>query len=56
MRFTAEQELKAQERKESLLVLNELVIFVSSELKIIWVNRAALECMNIELQKQLECP
>jgi PAS domain S-box-containing protein len=51
--YLAEQELKAQEREKKVLLdsLNELVIFVSSELKIIWVNRAALECMNIELQK-----
>lgn len=51
--YLSEQELKAQEREKKVLLdsLNELVIFVSPELKIIWVNRAALECMNIELQK-----
>lgn len=51
--YLAEQELKAQEREKKVLLdsLNELVIFVSPELKIIWVNRAALECMNMELQK-----
>jgi len=51
--YLSEQELKAQEREKKVLLdsLNELVIFVSPELKIIWVNRAALECMNMELQK-----
>jgi PAS domain S-box-containing protein len=51
----AEQELKAQEQEKKVLLdsLNELVIFVSPELKIIWVNRSALECMNIELQKAI---
>lgn len=51
--YLAEQELKAQEREKKVLLdsLNELVIFISSELQIIWVNRVALECMNMELQK-----
>ena len=53
--YLAEQELKAQEQEKKVLLdsLNELVIFVSPELKIIWVNRSALECMNIELQKAI---
>ena len=49
----AEQELKAQEREKKVLLdsLNELVIFVNPQLNIIWANKAALECMEMDLQK-----
>src|SRR5690606_11700187 len=49
----AEQELKAQEREKKVLLdsLNELVIFINPQHKIIWANKAALEYMNTELQK-----
>ncbi len=51
--YLAEQELKAQEREKKVLLdsLNELVIFVNPQLKIIWANKAALECMKLDLQK-----
>ncbi len=49
----AEQELKAQEREKKVLLdsLNELVVFVNPQLKIIWANKAALEYMHISLEK-----
>ena len=49
----AEQELKAQEREKKVLLdsLNELVIFVNPQLNIIWANKAALEYMQISLEK-----
>lgn len=48
-----EQELKAQEREKKVLLdsLNELVIFVNPQLNIIWANKAALEYMQISLEK-----
>ncbi|MGB9939844.1 CHASE4 domain-containing protein [Methanosarcina sp.] len=51
--YLAEQELKAQEREKKVLLdsLSELVIFVDPQLKIIWANKAALECMKRDLQK-----
>jgi len=51
----AEQELKAQEREKKVLLdsLNELVIFVNPQLKIIWANKAALECMEMQLEKAM---
>ena len=54
----AEQELKAQEREKKVLLdsLNELVIFLNSELNIIWANKAALECMKMDLQKAVGIP
>ncbi|RXA20565.1 PAS domain-containing protein [Methanosarcina sp. MSH10X1] len=53
--YLAEQELKAQEREKKVLLdsLNELVIFVNPQRKIIWANKAALECMKMDLQKAL---
>ncbi len=49
----AEQELKAQEREKKVLLdsLNELVILVNPQLKIIWANKAALEYMKMDLEK-----
>lgn len=49
----AQQELKAQEREKKVLLdsLNELTIFVNSQLNIIWANKAALEFMKTDLQK-----
>jgi PAS domain S-box-containing protein len=49
----AEQELKSQEREKKVLLdsLNELAIFVNSELKIIWANKAALEYIKLDLEK-----
>jgi PAS domain S-box-containing protein len=49
----AEQELKAQEREKKVLLdsLNELVIFVDPQLRIIWANKAALKHMNMDLEK-----
>ncbi|MDQ1276460.1 MAG: hypothetical protein QG610_2038 [Euryarchaeota archaeon] len=49
----AEQELKSQEREKKVLLdsLNELAVFVDTELKIIWANKAALKHMNIDLEK-----
>ncbi|AKB18013.1 sensory transduction histidine kinase [Methanosarcina sp. WWM596] len=48
----AEQELKAQEREKKVLLdsLNELVVFVSPEMKIIWANKAALSYMQLDLE------
>jgi PAS domain S-box-containing protein len=47
-----EQELKAQEREKKVLLdsLNELVIFVDPQRRIIWANEAALKYMNLELE------
>ena len=49
----AEQELKAQEREKKVLLdcLNELVFFVNPQLNIIWANKAALEYLQISLEK-----
>lgn len=51
--YLAEQELKAQEREKKVLLdsLNELVIFVNPQRKIIWANKAALEYMKLDLEK-----
>jgi PAS domain S-box-containing protein len=51
--YLAEQELTAQEREKKVLLdsLNELVIFVNPQLNIIWANKAALEFMEMDLQK-----
>ncbi len=51
--YLAEQELKAQEREKKVLLdsLNELVVFVNPDLKIIWANKAALEFMKKGLQE-----
>lgn len=48
-----EQELKAQEREKKVLLdsLDELVIFVNPEFRIIWANKAALKHMQISLEK-----
>jgi len=53
--YLAEQELKAQAREKKVLLdsLNELVLFVSPDLKIIWANKAALEYMNMDLEKAM---
>ncbi|MGB9938988.1 CHASE4 domain-containing protein [Methanosarcina sp.] len=50
--YLAEQELTAQEREKKVLLdsLNELVIFVNPQLKIIWANKAALEFMELDLE------
>jgi len=47
-----EQELKAQEREKKVLLdsLNELVVFVNPEMRIIWANKAALEYMQMNLE------
>ncbi|WP_048129185.1 sensor histidine kinase [Methanosarcina lacustris] len=49
----AEQGLKAQERDKKVLLdsLNELVVFVNPEMRIIWANKAALKYMQIDLEK-----
>lgn len=51
--YLAEQELTAQEREKKVLLdsLNELVIFVNPQHNIIWANKAALEFMEMDLQK-----
>jgi PAS domain S-box-containing protein len=51
--YLAEQELTAQEREKKVLLdsLNELAIFVNPQLNIIWANKAALEFMEMDLQK-----
>ena len=51
--YLVEQELMAQEREKKVLLdsLNELVIFVNSQHNIIWANKAALEFMEMDLQK-----
>jgi sensor domain CHASE-containing protein/two-component sensor histidine kinase len=51
--YLTEQELKAQEREKKVLLdsLNELVVFVSPELRIIWANKAALKHMQVNLEK-----
>ena len=51
--YLTEQELMAQEREKKVLLdsLNELVIFVSPQHNIIWANKAALEFMEMDLQK-----
>ena len=49
----AEQELKEQEREKKVLLdsLNELVVFINPEFKIMWANKAALEYMGMSLQE-----
>ncbi|AKB19942.1 sensory transduction histidine kinase [Methanosarcina sp. WWM596] len=49
----AEQGLRAQEREKKVLLdsLNELVIFVNPQLNIVWANKAALEYMQMDLEK-----
>lgn len=49
----AEQGVKAQEREKKVLLdsLNELVVFVNPEMKIIWANKAALKYMQMDLEK-----
>jgi len=51
--YQKEQELKVQEREKKVLLdsLNELVVFVSPQLDIIWANKAALEQMKMSLQE-----
>lgn len=51
--YLMEQELTAQEQEKKVLLdsLTELVIFVNPHLNIIWANRAALECMKLNLQR-----
>jgi sensor domain CHASE-containing protein/signal transduction histidine kinase len=51
--YIVEQELTAQEREKKVLLdsLNELVIFVNPQYNIIWANKAALEFMEMDLQK-----
>ncbi|HII78892.1 MAG TPA: PAS domain-containing protein [Methanosarcina sp.] len=51
--YLAEQELKAKEREKKVLLdsLNELVIFIDPQLKIIWANKAALKHMKMDLEK-----
>ncbi|MGB9929198.1 MAG: CHASE4 domain-containing protein [Methanosarcina sp.] len=49
----AEQELKEQEREKKILLdsLNELVIFINPEFKILWANKAALGHMKMDLKQ-----
>ena len=49
--YLVEQELKAQEREKKVLLdsMNEMVVFVNSDLNIIWANKVALECMKKSL-------
>jgi len=51
--YRKEQELKAQEREMKILLdsINELVVFLNSQLNIIWANKAALEYMQTNLQE-----
>lgn len=51
--YLTEQELTAQEREKKVLLdsLNELAIFVNPQHNIIWANKAALEFMEMDLQK-----
>ena len=47
----ADQELKTQEREKKVLLdsLDELVVFVNPEMRIIWANKAALKHMQMDL-------
>ncbi len=47
-----EQELRSQEREKKVLLdsLNELVVFVDPEFRIIWANKASLEYMKMNLE------
>lgn len=51
--YLAEQELKTQEREKKVLLdsLNEMVLFVNSDLDIMWANKAALEYMQKDLEE-----
>lgn len=51
--YLTEQELKTQEREKKVLLdsLDELVVFVNPELRIIWANKAALKYMQVNLEK-----
>lgn len=51
--YLTEQELKAQEREKKVLLdsLDEMVVFVNPELRIIWANKAALKYMHVSLEK-----
>jgi len=53
--YLAEQELKAQEREKKVLLdsLEELVVFVNSDLNLVWANKAALEYMEMSLQEAI---
>ena len=48
-----EQELKAEEREKKVLLdsLNEIVVFVNPEMRIIWANKAALKHMQMDLEE-----
>jgi sensor domain CHASE-containing protein/signal transduction histidine kinase/HAMP domain-containing protein len=50
--YLAQQELKAQEREKKVLLdsLNEHVVFINPDLKIIWANKTGLENMKMSLQ------
>ena len=54
--YLAEQELKVQEREKKVLLdsLNELVVFVNPNLRIVWANKAALEFMKMDLKEAVE--
>jgi len=56
--YLKEQELKAQEREKKALLdsLNELVVFISPKLDIVWANKSALEHMNTSLQETVGIP
>ncbi|WP_292388568.1 CHASE4 domain-containing protein [Methanosarcina sp. UBA5] len=51
--YLADQELKTQEREKKVLLdsLNELAIFANPQQNIIWANKAALEFLEMDLQK-----
>ncbi|AKB52923.1 Sensory transduction histidine kinase [Methanosarcina barkeri str. Wiesmoor] len=48
---TTSNEFKAQEHEKKLILdsLSELVVFMDSELKIIWLNKAALDHMGMKI-------
>ena len=51
----AEKELKEQEKEKKALLdsLNELVVFIDPEFKIIWANKAALEYLEMSLKQAI---
>ena len=49
---TTSDKFKAQEHEKMVILdsLTELVVFMDSELKIIWLNKAALDHMDMKLE------
>lgn len=49
----AEKEVKAQEMEKKYILdsINEIIVFVSPDFKVIWANRVALKLMNMKLEE-----